>query len=163
MNQVYYLLANTFKELQETHETWLPLQKHAASATTHPLCSSLVNLPTWPYEIQNEGLFTRNIRKAAVPIMGFKGIRKVESKRWSHHPSWEAGLFLSPKVQKKKSKVAEGKEELSCSLHTPSRNKYQLCCADPRCQNQKLQQFSCSLVRNNLEDDRRKISIFTPW
>lgn len=57
-----------------------------------------------------------------------------ELKRWSHHFPQEADLFLTAKVQKKKPKVAEGKEEISCSLYTLPRSKYQLCCADLRCQ-----------------------------
>lgn len=69
-------------------------------------------------------------------------------------------LFLTAQVQMKRAKVAEGKEELSCSLHTPPRNKQQLCCADPRCQNKSFSSWAAALWEN-VQRGRVKISIFT--
>lgn len=126
MNPVCYVLADTSQELQETHEARLPLQSHPASATTHPLGSSPANLPTWHPEIHSE-FFTGNIGRTAAPNMGFKGVQKMESPAFSGSRS----IPTSWSTQEKP-KVAQGKKELNCSLHMPSRNKEQLCCADPR-------------------------------
>lgn len=71
----------------------------------HPLCSSPANLPTW-YEIQTVSFFTKSSRKTALPNVGFKGVKTTEAPTFTESGS-------KAKVQKKKPKVAESKEELS--------------------------------------------------
>lgn len=129
-----------FKELQETPEA----SPTKASCLCHcPLTLFLTSkLTKVTVQLQRDWPHTRNIRGAAAPTTGFKGVKGMESA-----PLWGSRAASNSPGSEERGQGGRGQGGIKLlSAHTTQKQTAALLCR-PQMSEQKLLQLSCSLMR----------------